>query len=491
MSISFGSSGNGLVDFGDGDSRIFGNNTTSNKNSVSWTARETNRYWYSVASSADGTKLVAVVLGGQIYTSTDSGVSWTARENNRNWYSVASSSDGTKLVAVVVGGQIYTSTDSGLSWTARETNRNWYSVASSSDGTKLAAVVYNGQIYTSTDSGLSWTARENSRNWLGVASSSDGTKLVAVESGGYIYTSTNSGVTWTARENGRNWYSVASSSDGTKLVAVVVNGQIYTVSPKTLTVSPSYNRITFTNNAASSQRNLGLYSISNWGNLTNIDNMFSNSFAGINYGTNSLCCVPSNWNGITSASGTFINCNGLNDITINSNTLTNLNDAFRSAIANNITINSTSLNNLTSSFSYTNMNSLSLDTPSLTNTNNMLNNSNIKTFSIIDSSSIASMDGMFDGCSQLDSDFTGFSLAGLISNNLNTFMRGVTLSRANYNKTLVYWNANKASYQFNDFTIHMGNSKADTTSGGVNGTAAKLALVVFGWTITDVDGTVT
>ena len=40
---------------------------------------------------------------------------WTPRESNRAWQSVASSSDGTKLVAVVDGGQIYTATDGASS----------------------------------------------------------------------------------------------------------------------------------------------------------------------------------------------------------------------------------------------------------------------------------------------------------------------------------------------------------------------------------------
>jgi photosystem II stability/assembly factor-like uncharacterized protein len=71
-----------------------------------------NRDWISVASSADGTKLIAAVNNGQLYTSTDSGVNWTPRmtDLNRPWWSVASSEDGGKLVAVVtLGGQIYTS----------------------------------------------------------------------------------------------------------------------------------------------------------------------------------------------------------------------------------------------------------------------------------------------------------------------------------------------------------------------------------------------
>ena len=42
-----------------------------------------NQAWRSVASSADGTKLVAAVYNGQIYTSTDSGMNWTARDSNR------------------------------------------------------------------------------------------------------------------------------------------------------------------------------------------------------------------------------------------------------------------------------------------------------------------------------------------------------------------------------------------------------------------------
>ena len=198
-------------------------------NLFSSTARETARVWNQVASSSDGTKLVALVSSGQIYTSTNSGETWTARETARPWRCVASSSDGTKLVAGVYGGQIYTSTHSGATWTARDSARNWQCVASSSDGTKLVAGVYGGQIYTSTDSGATWTARDSARNWRGVRSSSDGTKLVAcVTVSGQIYTSTNSGVSWTARESNRAWMEVASSSDGTRLAAVASNGQVYT-----------------------------------------------------------------------------------------------------------------------------------------------------------------------------------------------------------------------------------------------------------------------
>ena len=81
------------------------------------------------------------------------GALWLPREGSRSWRQVASSSDGSKLVAMVVNGLIYTSADSGQTWTPRESARYWYSVASSSDGSKLVAVVASGQIYTSTNHG--------------------------------------------------------------------------------------------------------------------------------------------------------------------------------------------------------------------------------------------------------------------------------------------------------------------------------------------------
>jgi hypothetical protein len=90
---------------------------------------------------------VAAVYGSQLYTSTD-GAAWTIHEDARDWRSVASSADGAKLLAAVSNGQLYTSTDGGLNWTARESARNWTSVPSSADGATLVAVVYGGHIFT-------------------------------------------------------------------------------------------------------------------------------------------------------------------------------------------------------------------------------------------------------------------------------------------------------------------------------------------------------
>ena len=171
------------------------------------TSAPTNRWW-SVTSSADGAKLVAVT-SLSIYTSTNAGTTWMSNSApGLQWQAVASSADGSKLVAVAwKNGPIYTSTNSGATWTVTSAPNNyWSSVASSADGTKLVAATTDGgdiRIYISTDSGNTWTASSAPNGWwTSVASSADGVKLVAASRvfspySGWIYTSTNSGVTWT------------------------------------------------------------------------------------------------------------------------------------------------------------------------------------------------------------------------------------------------------------------------------------------------------
>jgi len=205
--------------------------------SQTWTQTSApSNYWVSIASSADGSKLVAAAHAGPIYISTNSGAAWTLTSApNEEWNSVASSADGTKLVAVS-DGPIYVSTNSGTSWTLTSApNEYWGSVASSADGNKLVAVApigFNGNgpaaIYTSTDSGITWIQQTNTDiafpSWFSVASSADGTKLVVV--GGFrIYYSTNSGTTWTQTGTPLGPSSlvspsqvIASSADGNKWV---------------------------------------------------------------------------------------------------------------------------------------------------------------------------------------------------------------------------------------------------------------------------------
>jgi hypothetical protein len=83
----------------------------SNDAGGSWTAGTAVRSWRAVALSKDGGRLVAVEdssderKGGFIYTSNDGGSTWSTRYGAgcRHWISVSSSADGSRVFAVVGG----------------------------------------------------------------------------------------------------------------------------------------------------------------------------------------------------------------------------------------------------------------------------------------------------------------------------------------------------------------------------------------------------
>jgi hypothetical protein len=224
---------------------------TSTNSGTTWGSNNIPNYaWFSVASSADGAKLVAVAGGGQvlgpIYTSTDSGSIWNS--NNvplSHWISVASSADGNKLIALSQF-SYYTSTNAGNTWTSNGIpSVTWTSVASSADGNKLVAAVDvagTHHIFTSTDSGSTWITNNASvSRTTAVASSADGATLAEVEPY-WIWLSTNSGVSWTSNNGTGFWHGVATSADGTKLAVVDAHpGGIWTLQntpTPSLSISP-------------------------------------------------------------------------------------------------------------------------------------------------------------------------------------------------------------------------------------------------------------
>ncbi|HYA78990.1 MAG TPA: hypothetical protein VED19_00610 [Candidatus Nitrosopolaris sp.] len=189
----------------------------------------------SLACSADGRKWIASAGSDGIYTSTNSGATWTSKSvPNGFWTAVASSADGSKLVAAMTTNlasyafQIYVSRDSGITWNPTAApSLTWVSLASSADGTKLVATAYvtaytSAAIYTSADSGTNWMLRSASAyHWTSVASSADGNKLIAAANTQPLYVSTNAGNIWTpAISPSVAWQAVASSADGNKLVAI-------------------------------------------------------------------------------------------------------------------------------------------------------------------------------------------------------------------------------------------------------------------------------
>jgi hypothetical protein len=195
--------------------------------------------WFSVASSADGTKLVATASSERpIYTSADSGATWTAATNELFAYyysSVASSADGNRLVVGIYdgvhhGGQSLISTDAGITWTVLANGLAAVSVAMSADGARILAGAgpsglgsFWSWFVISTNSGATWTETSvPSALWNAAASSVDGRKLAAAnaDGSGLIYTSEDSGTIWrTNLAAFGNWLSLASSADGITLIA--------------------------------------------------------------------------------------------------------------------------------------------------------------------------------------------------------------------------------------------------------------------------------
>ena len=216
---------------------IFAGHNQTNAQVWSGTSAPTSVSWVSLASSADGTKMVAAASypTWSVYTSTDSASTWAEATRNIGFGCVVASGDGAKLAgAQNFNGYIFTSTDSGATWTQTGApQRTWLFMTSSTNGTKLAAVGQNGQpgpiqIYISGDSGKTWALTSApATNWNALTSSADGTKLVAATGGnGSFYTSIDSGTNWTQQTNAPNedWIAIASSAGGSTLVAAVRSG---------------------------------------------------------------------------------------------------------------------------------------------------------------------------------------------------------------------------------------------------------------------------
>jgi photosystem II stability/assembly factor-like uncharacterized protein len=210
-----------------------------------------NRYWTSVSSSADGSKLLAVAYdgydhdGNDIWTSTDGGSTWVNRNVQRTSFTMdsftasASSSDGTKLVIGLEDGSVYRSTDSGASWheSMNDAGNATLVLASNSTGTKLA-IGKPGEIYVSTDSGTTWDSvtdpamvtNDGAIRGLKYVGTST---IYASQNGGDLWKSTDDGQTWTNLTEGNEemtgsaWEQLGSSADGLKVIVGTDYGSIW------------------------------------------------------------------------------------------------------------------------------------------------------------------------------------------------------------------------------------------------------------------------
>jgi hypothetical protein len=111
---------------------------------------------------------------------------WTQINEPKDWSYIATSSDGTKLIASVFEDCIYTSNDFGVSWTKCDSLNNfpkgWYRVASSSDGSTLVAT--NNRVYISVDYGVRWNEKNplNGQDGLwNIILSPNGENIISLE----------------------------------------------------------------------------------------------------------------------------------------------------------------------------------------------------------------------------------------------------------------------------------------------------------------------
>ncbi len=97
-----------------------------------------NRNWFMFNGSSCATPCGTASPTQFIYPSPAVGVKFAKVASKQRWIGIAMSSDGTKMAAVVSGGQIYVSTNAGDSWTPTDSSRGWTGIAMSSDGIKMA-----------------------------------------------------------------------------------------------------------------------------------------------------------------------------------------------------------------------------------------------------------------------------------------------------------------------------------------------------------------
>jgi photosystem II stability/assembly factor-like uncharacterized protein len=202
---------------------------------VNWFNAEDNlstSNWTSVACNSSGAVMVACVQGGSVYISKNSGDVWSQMTNGipvaKNWECVTCSRDGSIIVAV--GDEdIYLSKNMGASWQLKgpaDPKTSFYNVGSSADGKKHIALCYNetsadvtNKIMYSTDSAETWQESD------GIPGTPSLSNVILSEDGSYAYISINGKGVYVSRDGGKSW-----STEGIELPSIdSITGQLTTI----------------------------------------------------------------------------------------------------------------------------------------------------------------------------------------------------------------------------------------------------------------------
>ncbi|AMO22599.1 hypothetical protein UC35_06500 [Ramlibacter tataouinensis] len=201
--------------------------------------------------------MVAVQVGGGMFTSTDFGATWNRLADplvdntaGLNFQSVTIAADGQHLAAVIAPnsdttptGRLQVSNDGGTTWIAAKLppgTYEWRSVDNSADGQVIVAVAQTSETFISIDAGATWkplpvvlTGETTPRlePWYRVKMTADGNTIALVgrvaatcastdgPQGSGVFLSHDRGATWTRLGGLRNYASVAMSSNG-NIIAV-------------------------------------------------------------------------------------------------------------------------------------------------------------------------------------------------------------------------------------------------------------------------------
>jgi hypothetical protein len=454
----------------------------------------------SVTCSNDGIIVLVSIFNGGIYYSNNNGISFSLVDaTNRNWRKVRLSNDGSFAVGIVENGNIYVSQNGNYSsWTPKESSRFWTDIAIASQTNKIVAVGDNTNIYISTDSGSTWTTTESIRDWKSIAISDDGLRIVACDSN-LVYLSNDGGVSWTnpyLRDN-NNYNSVSISSDGSTITCSTGHGVFVSYdggiswSNKPLTnwiQKNSYQQSSgFVKSLISKNKNKLLVLLQSSPLIQQIPQGFDHNYQSfMNIYTKNYIVFDIKLR--------TINILANNNLSLRFKTTQNgfttinqPNNSYQLAVisdSKNAEINSgiIKVNNWGAITGLAHMFANLVSTEdSLPVGCRGLSDSPIPP-------NLGSINGLFDGCISLNKDFTGWNISSITNATLDKILRGTKLSNTNYNKLLNYFNSNKNAF-LNNININFGNARSDTNSGGINGNSAKIALVSYGWRITDGDGT--
>jgi len=278
--------------------------------------------WSCVASSADGTKLVAAVDGGLVYISTNSGGAWVETTSGAdNWAALACSADGTKLLAASAlrylgdTGMVYRSTDSGATWMPTGFGQdNWHGVASSADGSTLAAA--GGLCKVSTNSGANWSylvgAILTSSSFPLVASSSDGTIMAVLETyqgDQHSELITTPSYAWEPQGPIPDFYglctSLALTADGAKFAACI------NIADRSIGAVTNCGGVLFTSLVSGTPQFTSCTSVSNWTSVASSANgirlaavassgdVYTSTNGGVTWTPNTV--TNASWSGVASS----------------------------------------------------------------------------------------------------------------------------------------------------------------------------------------------